>query len=71
MDNIDTAILDCLKENGRVTASEISKKVKLSIPAVAERIRKLEQNSIIQKYTIKLDRPADRAKTFSFYFCKY
>lgn len=47
MDNIDTAILDCLKENGRVTASEISKKVKLSIPAVAERIRKLEQNSII------------------------
>ena len=56
MDNIDTAILDCLKENGRVTASEISKKVKLSIPAVAERIRKLEQNSIIQKYTIKLDR---------------
>ena len=50
MDNIDTAILDCLKENGRVTASEISKKVKLSIPAVAERIRKLEQNSIIQKY---------------------
>ena len=56
MDNIDTAILYCLKENGRVTASEISKKVKLSIPAVAERIRKLEQNSIIQKYTIKLDR---------------
>ena len=53
MDNIDTAILYCLKENGRVTASEISKKVKLSIPAVAERIRKLEQNSIIQKYTIK------------------
>ena len=37
MDNIDTAILYCLKENGRVTASEISKKVKLSIPAVAER----------------------------------
>ena len=52
MDNIDTAILDCLKENGRVTASEISKKVKLSIPAVAERIRKLEQNSIIQKCPI-------------------
>ena len=27
MDNIDTALLYCLKENGRVTASEISKKV--------------------------------------------
>lgn len=71
MDNIDTAILYCLKENGRVTASEISKKVKLSIPAVAERIRKLEQNSIIQKYIIKLDRWQIRAKLLAFYFCKY
>lgn len=56
MDTIDTAILNYLKENGRATASEISKKVRLSIPAVAERICKLEQNSIIQKYTVKLDR---------------
>ena len=37
MDNIDTAILYCLKENGRVTASEISKKAKLSS---AEKYRK-------------------------------
>ena len=68
MDNIDTAILYCLKENGRVTASEISKKVKLSIPAVAERIRKLEQNSIIQKYTIKLDRWQTGQKLLAFIF---
>ena len=68
MDNIDTAILDCLKKNGRVTASEISKKVKLSIPAVAERIRKLEQNSIIQKYTIKLDRWQTGQKLLAFIF---
>ena len=68
MDNIDTAILYCLKENGRVTASEISKKVKLSIPAVAERIRKLEQNSIIQKYTIKLDRRQTGQKLLAFIF---
>lgn len=56
MDTIDTAILNCLKENGRATASEISKRVNLSIPAVAERIRKLEQSRTIQKYTVKLDR---------------
>ena len=68
MDNIDTAILYCLKENGRVTASEISKKVKLSIPAVAERIRKLEQNSIIQKYIIKLDRWQTGQKLLAFIF---
>ena len=49
MDEIDSRILDALKENGRATASEISKKVSLSIPAVAERIRKLEQSGIIQQ----------------------
>ena len=68
MDNIDTAILYCLKENGRVTASEISKTVKQSIPAVAERIRKLEQNSIIQKYIIKLDRWQTGQKLLAFIF---
>ncbi|WMJ77707.1 MULTISPECIES: Lrp/AsnC family transcriptional regulator [unclassified Sedimentibacter] len=56
MDSIDYAILNNLKENGRASASEISKKVNLSIPAVAERIRKLEQSGIIQQYTIKINR---------------
>ena len=36
MDEIDCKILDALKENGRATSSEISKKVALSVPAVAE-----------------------------------
>ena len=50
MDNIDKAILHELTQNSRMPASEISKKVALSIPAVAERIRKLEQNNTIEKY---------------------
>ncbi|WP_298564469.1 Lrp/AsnC family transcriptional regulator [uncultured Phascolarctobacterium sp.] len=68
MDTIDTAILNCLKENGRATSSEISKKVRLSVPAVAERIRKLEQNSIIQKYTVKLDRKQTGQNLLAFVF---
>lgn len=56
MDAIDYAILNELKKNGRASASEISKKVNLSIPAVAERIRKLEQAEVIQQYTIKINR---------------
>lgn len=56
MDAIDTAILHELKENARASASEISKKVNLSIPAVAERIRKLEQSGIIAQYTLRLNR---------------
>ena len=56
MDSIDYAILDELKDNGKVSASGISKKVNLSIPAVAERIRKLENGNVIEKYTVKINR---------------
>lgn len=56
MDKIDYQILDILKKNSRETASEISKKVHLSLPGVSERIKKLEENNIIKKYTILLDR---------------
>ncbi len=56
MDHIDMRILDVLKQNGRITASEISKIINLSIPAVSERIRKLEESNIIEQYTIKINR---------------
>ncbi|WP_232696532.1 Lrp/AsnC family transcriptional regulator [Brevibacillus daliensis] len=52
---IDLSILDALKENSRITASEISKRVSLSIPAVSERIRKMEEAEIIEAYTIKIN----------------
>ena len=56
MDNIDRAILIALENNARATASEISKKVNLSIPAVSERIRKLEASGILEKSTIRMNR---------------
>lgn len=56
MDQIDSSILEAMKSNSRSTASEISKKVKLSIPAVSERIKKLEESNIIEQYTIKINR---------------
>ncbi|SKC76534.1 Lrp/AsnC family transcriptional regulator [Maledivibacter halophilus] len=56
MDQIDMRILNEMKLNGRSTASEISKKVNLSIPAVSERIRKLEDLNIIEHYTVKINR---------------
>ncbi len=68
MDLIDFAILDELKKNGRQSASEISKKVSLSIPAVAERIRKLEKAEIIQQYTIKINRDKIGKRLLSFIF---
>lgn len=56
MDIIDAKILEVLKQNGRSTASDISKKVNLSIPAVSERIRKLEEANVIEQYTVKINR---------------
>lgn len=68
MDSINFAILDELKKNGRASASEISKKVNLSIPAVAERIRKLERSGVIQQYTIKINRNKIEKHLLAFIF---
>ena len=55
MDKIDLEILSCLKENARMKSSDISKKINLSLSAVIERIKKMEQSGIIGSYTIALD----------------
>ena len=68
MDVIDLKIIDALKENSRATTSEISKKVSLSIPAVAERMRKMEEADIIEKYTIKVNREKINQKLLAFIF---
>jgi Lrp/AsnC family leucine-responsive transcriptional regulator len=68
VDKIDLNIIEVLKENSRSTTSEISKRVNLSIPAVAERIRKMEEAGIIEKYTIKLNRDKINLKLLAFVF---
>ena len=56
MDNVDIKILNYLIENSRQKASSISEEINLSVSAVLERIRKLENSGIIKKYTMVLDR---------------
>lgn len=68
MDAIDLSILEALKENSRMTASEISKRVSLSIPAVTDRIRKMEEAEIIEAYTVKINRAKTNCKLLSFIF---
>lgn len=55
MDALDKAILVCLAENSRMTASAIGKRVSLSVSSVTERIKKLEESGTIEKYTVLLD----------------
>lgn len=51
MDNIDVKIIKLLQNNARITASEISSEINLSVSAVSDRLKKLESSGIIEKYT--------------------
>jgi len=55
LDTIDYKLLDLLQHNARATQLEMAAAVGLSQPAVAERMRKLEQESIITGYTARVD----------------
>ncbi|MBQ4504529.1 MAG: Lrp/AsnC family transcriptional regulator [Firmicutes bacterium] len=58
MDIIDVKILEVLQANSRVSISELSKKVNLSLSAVSERLKKLESSNVIEKYTVILNSQA-------------
>jgi len=55
IDELNRKILDLLQQNARMAVSEISKEVGLSAPAVAERIRKMEEEGVILSYGVVLD----------------
>ncbi len=55
MDNIDLKILHILKHNARKTLSSLSKEVNMSVSAIIERIKKMEIQKIISKYTVIVD----------------
>lgn len=56
MDRYDSKILQLLAENARITGADIARKINLSLPAVTERLRKLDRSGCIEKYTIKVNR---------------
>lgn len=58
IDDTSWAILEALQENARLSYAELGKKVGLSAPAVAERVRRLEESGAIRGYHAVLDRPA-------------
>ena len=48
IDDIDRQILISLQQEGRKTASQIAKELHLTVPTITERIRKLQEGSVIQ-----------------------
>ncbi|MCE4607265.1 MAG: Lrp/AsnC family transcriptional regulator [Desulfurococcales archaeon] len=55
VDEKDRIIISMLKENSRVSYSEIARKLGISEVAVMKRIKKLESNGVIKKYTVIVD----------------
>ncbi len=55
LDRIDWQILKNLQQNAKIPQSKIAKHVGLSAPAVADRIRRLEDRGIIQGYQLAID----------------
>ena len=55
IDKVDHRILEILQNTGRDSASHIASEIGMSVPAVSERIHKLEENGIISGYEAIVD----------------
>ncbi len=55
MDRVDWHILDELQADARLSFNELSRRVRLSAPAVAERVRRLETAGVISGYHASVD----------------
>jgi len=55
VDEIDLKIIELLVNNSRLSYRDISKKLNIGLATVSRRIKNLEENRIIKKYTTVLD----------------
>jgi Lrp/AsnC family leucine-responsive transcriptional regulator len=55
MDAVDATLLELLQRNARTTQAELGRRVGLSQPAIADRIRRLEDDKIIVGWSVKVD----------------
>jgi len=56
IDNTDLLILNQLVKNARESASNIAELIGMSVPAVTERIKKLQDSGVIKGYSVELDK---------------
>ena len=55
LDQIDKELIGYLQADGRQTTSDLAERVGMSVPAVAERIRKLQDHGVIVGFAAVLD----------------
>jgi Lrp/AsnC family leucine-responsive transcriptional regulator len=56
LDEVDWQILSILQVEARISFKELGQRIGLTGTAIAERVRKLEDEGIIKGYTIRLNR---------------
>ncbi|WP_394361371.1 Lrp/AsnC family transcriptional regulator [Amycolatopsis sp. SB7-3] len=55
LDDLDWRLLETLQADGRLSFKELGRRVNLSAPAVAERVRRLEEAGVITGYRAQVD----------------
>lgn len=58
MEDTDRAIVRALTDDGRLSYTDLAERVGLSVSAVHQRVRRLEQRGIIKGYTARIDHEA-------------
>ena len=55
IDETDLKILRLLQDDGRETASKIAEKLDLTVPTITERIKKLQESSVVKGFQAIID----------------
>lgn len=55
LDALDWQLIGELQQDGRLSYSELGRRVNLSPPAVAERVRRMEESGVISGYRAQID----------------
>jgi Lrp/AsnC family leucine-responsive transcriptional regulator len=57
LDSVDWSLLHELQDDARLSYAELARRVHMSTPAVAERVRRLEQQGVITGYHARVSLP--------------
>lgn len=55
MDPVDLRLLELLSEDARLSLKALAGAVDMSSPAVAERLRRLQERGVIRRFTVEID----------------
>ena len=55
MDDTDRRLLRLLQQDGRMTNVELARRANMSQAATHERVRRLQQDGVIEGYTVRLN----------------